>query len=110
MKKALAIFILIATVFSLNSCLPFLPNFSLDDGTGGSTLTQQDVQNMIDNSLKGDVTVQGGNNNYITIEGSQANTIVASKALLSTVSVICENAVGSGVIYKLDKERENETN
>lgn len=109
MKKALAIFILIATVFSLNSCLPFFPSFPTDSETGNEApaLTQQDVQNMIDNSLKGDVTVQGGNNNYITIEGTQTNTLVASKALLSTVSVVCENAAGSGVIYKLDKERGN---
>lgn len=107
MKKVLALFILIATVFSLSSCIAFWPSLPNDGSTESETpsLTQQDVQNMIDNSMKGEITVQGGDNNYITIENAQGNTLTASKALLSSVSVICTNAAGSGVIYKLDKER-----
>ena len=103
MKRILALLILIATMLSLTSCLAIWPSFRLDSGNT-STLTQEDVQNMINNSLTGNVTVQGGDNNYITIEKVESN-ICATKALLSSVSVICDNAVGSGVIYKLDKAR-----
>ena len=107
MKKFLALLILLSCLLSLNSCLLFLPGqFESSITTSTQSLTQEDVQNMINNSLGGNVTVQGGDNNYITIKNAPVS-LSASKALLSSVSIICDNAVGSGVIYKLDKEQGN---
>ena len=65
------------------------------------------------------ITVQGGDTHNITIDGVESSEVIAaSKALLSSVSIICEfrgklthgsatelyYGSGSGVIYKLDKE------
>lgn len=108
-KKILTFLLCVATIFStlsLSSCY-------LLDSKGLSGLVQN-----------GDTTinVEGGDNYDVTINtGESANTLAASKALLSAVSVradfkkkITENnysplsiAFGSGVIYKLNKSGEN---
>lgn len=52
------------------------------------------------------INVQGGPNYDIDISpNSSTNMIAASKALLSSVSIITSTSAGSGVIYKLDKEK-----
>jgi serine protease Do len=89
----------------------------------GDYITKDEVQNMIDNSMNGNITVEGGDNITITINGTFQENAAAGKALLSTVSIRCvfktssqgtsyypgatsqkdKTAAGSGVIYKLDK-------
>ena len=78
---------------------------------------------MIDNGMNGNVTVNGGDNYDITINAGNADNALAAKSLLSTVSIDCvfkstslypssfggivseKIGSGSGVIYKLDKEK-----
>ncbi len=85
-------------------------------------LTRAELQQMINNSLSGNVTVEGGDNYDVTINGVIQDHAAAGKALLSAVSVKCvfkttsygsvyqpglttkeKTSAGSGVIYKLDK-------
>lgn len=86
-------------------------------------MTREEVENLIDDSMVGDVTVEGGDTVNVTINGAQnPNVAAAAKGLLSTVSVSCyfeydsgygpnyttsrtETRKGAGVIYRLDKER-----
>jgi serine protease Do len=95
MKKRLVGILLILTVIigSFSSCLLIdggafqIP--SNDGGTGGTT-----------------INVQGGPNYNIDISpNSSTNMIAASKALLSSVSITTSTSAGSGVIYKLNKEK-----
>ena len=94
-------------------------------GFGNDTdqLTKEDVLQMIDNSMKGNITVEGGDNLNITINSSDNDSVLSAGALLSTVSIDCvfktsslypsgfgstskeKTFSGSGVIYKLDKEK-----
>lgn len=78
---------------------------------------------MIDNGMNGNVTVNGGDSYDITINAGNADNALAAKSLLSTVSIDCvfksmslypssfggivseKIGSGSGVIYKLDKEK-----
>lgn len=86
-------------------------------------LTKGQIQQMIDNSMTGNVTVEGGDNFDVTINASSQENVIAAKALLSAVSVRCkfeiivsgstfppiassiqeQASAGSGVIYKLNK-------
>ena len=86
-------------------------------------LTKSEVQQMINNSMSGNVTVEGGDNFDIVINGASQENAAAGKALLSAVSIRCifqttsygmgfqpgssgskeKASYGSGVIYKLDK-------
>ena len=96
--------VMIFSAFSLSSCYLFNSGVALGlvSGTDGDT----------------NITVVGGDTNNITIEGAETSEVLAaSKALLSSVSIICEfrgklthgtsseayYVSGSGVIYKLDK-------
>ena len=93
MKKRILTLILTAVMClgSLTSCV-LLNGEGLLGGTGepGDTV----------------INVEGGDNYDIKIESSNNNSLLAaSKALLSSVSVTTETAAGSGVIYKLDKEK-----
>lgn len=88
------IFTLIICMGIFSSCLLIdggafqLP--SANGGSGGGTT----------------INVQGGPNYDIDISpNSSTNMIAASKALLSSVSIITSKSAGSGVIYKLDKEK-----
>ena len=77
---------------------------------------------MIKNGMYGDITVEGGDNYNVTINTDSQQNAAAGKALLSVVSVNCvfktyssglypgssskeKAAAGSGVIYRLDKNR-----
>ena len=97
MKKRFVGIVLILTVIvgSLSSCLLIdggafqIP--SSDGGGGGTT-----------------INVQGGPNYDIDISStSSSNMLAASKALLSSVSITTSTSAGSGVIYKLEKEKGN---
>lgn len=101
MKKKLLclLFILSFALTPLTSCI------FLDEA--GLTLPEKDP--VVNNTIN----VEGGPN-YEKIEinsNSDKNLLAASRALLSAVSVRCtfgtssSGAAGSGVIYKLDKER-----
>ena len=97
--------IMIASVFSLSSC------YLLNDGV---------IESLLSSDGNGNINVEGGDTNNITINGDASNDIlVASKALLASVSLVCEfsgrriqgsgvekyYSLGSGVIYKLDKAK-----
>ena len=109
--SALAI-VLIFSCFIMSSCM-FL-------GSGEGYLTEDQVKQMLNNSMNGNVTVEGGDNYNITINGVSQDNAAAGKSLLSAVSIKCifktvsyggfypsgreKTAAGSGVIYKIDKE------
>ncbi len=95
--------IMIFSVFSLSSC-SFLANGIMEDLLSGSGNNGTNIN------------VEGGDTHNVTIQGSEtAEVLAVSKALLSSVSIICEFRgkmgsenyaySGSGVIYKLDKEK-----
>lgn len=99
-------------------CLGMSSCFML--GYGGTyeekdSLTKAEIQQMINNSMGSDVTIEGGDNINVTINGTSENNAAAGKALLSAVSIRCifkvasygstteKSSAGSGVIYKIDK-------
>lgn len=105
--------ILIISCLSMTSC-------AFIAGQEGG-LTRAQVQQMIENGMYGDITVNGGDNYNVTINSENTENAVAGKALLSVVSIDCvfktnsssyypgygtskqKTSSGSGVIYKLDK-------
>ena len=107
--------ILVFSCFAMSSCY-----FTSGDN---EYLTRGEMQQILDNSLIGNVTIEGGDNYDVTINGAVQDHAAAGKALLSAVSVKCvfktasygtsyqpgatssreKTAYGSGVIYKLDK-------
>lgn len=118
LKLLIFVTLLAIVMSSMTSCL------LLSDGLGSSGLTEEEVEQLIQNKLAGDTVVMGGDTNNITINTTGGeNLAVASKALLSCVSVYCNfetqyssgfypggststrsyTSSGSGVIYKLDK-------
>ena len=107
--------VLIISCFSMSSCIVL-------GYEGSDYLTRDDVQEMIDGNMNGNVTVEGGDNYNVTINGTPIENAAAGKALLSAVSIRCvfrttsygtsyypgitnkeKTSAGSGVIYKLDK-------
>lgn len=88
-------------------------------------MTREEVEALLQKSMIGNISVEGGDTYEITIQGEGSNVTAASKGLLSAVSVTANfemsysssfgpqysstvrefSAVGSGVIYSLDKER-----
>jgi len=112
-KRITAILLILSLALSsafMTSCnlMALISNGALDfnDNGGGNS--------------SGNITVQGGDTNVITINSSsESNVLAASKAVLSVVSIYSEfersyssgwgsesfASAGSGVIYKLDKER-----
>ena len=125
MKKrssfAIFLIILIVSCFCMSSC--YLVDFSFGDTE--DYLTKSEVEQMINNNMGENVTVEGGNNYNVTIDGVSQDNAAAGKALLSAVSVRCtfkttaygttyqpgatasreKSSAGSGVIYKLDKNK-----
>ena len=115
-KKTLALllFAVIITT-SLSSCM------YTGIRTATDYLTEDELNKILDSRLpEGGLTIEGGENNYITIEGDTQHLAAAGKSLLSAVSVYSTFEVlsydifggssvqkaysaGSGVIYKLDK-------
>ena len=107
-KKIFAAFMALAISLSaFSSCA------GLTGSTGGGNTNAGSTIN------NGNVTVEGGPNyENINIQSSaNKNLLAASKALLSSVSIVCKftesswgssnqtASAGSGVIYKLDKEK-----
>lgn len=90
-KRFLALALLLALCIGvLSSCALLDGQGLLSGGEGGDTV----------------INVEGGDNYDITIESNDNKSLLAaSKALLSSVSVTTESSAGSGVIYKLDKEK-----
>ena len=115
-KALVASILLVCVCFASTSCL-------LSFGSMSGQLTKEEVQQMIDNGMNGNVTVNGGDSYDITINAGNADNALAAKSLLSTVSIDCvfksmslypssfggivseKIGSGSGVIYKLDKEK-----
>ena len=101
----------------LTSCM----YLALGQGEKPEYVSKAELEEMLDSALLGDITVNGGDNYDITIEGGEnLNLTVASKSILSAVSVYCtfktvsysgfgqsatteSYSAGSGVIYSLDK-------
>ena len=96
-KRLIGILLLLTlSVCSLSSCLLIdgggLLDYSSSSGNGGGGDTV--------------INVDGGDNYNINITPeTQAYPAAASKALLSSVSILTSTSAGSGVIYKLDKEK-----
>lgn len=116
-KRLVSVLLLLCLCLSVTSCQFFL-------GNDTDALTKEDVRQMISNSMGENVTVQGGDNYNVTINAENSNNVAAAKALLSTVSIDCVFKVsssfypsgfggssreatssGSGVIFRLDKEK-----
>ena len=107
--------ILIFSCFGMSSCI-----LRLDEE---DYVSKSEVEQMIKNGMYGDITVEGGDNYNVTINANDRENVAAGKALLSVVSIKCvfktysqglypggssskeKAAAGSGVIYKLDKNR-----
>ena len=107
--------ILIFSCFGMSSCI-----LRLDEE---DYVSKSEVEQMIKNGMYGDITVEGGDNYNVTINADDRENVAAGKALLSVVSIKCvfktysqglypggssskeKAAAGSGVIYKLDKNR-----
>lgn len=117
MRRSLVLLsiILIVSLFSTSSCVML--------GYGSDHVTRDDVQNMIDKGMNGNITVEGGDNYNVTINGADRDNVSVAKALLASVSIKCvfktagygtsmqpgatasreKISVGSGVIFKMDK-------
>ena len=111
-SSLLLVVMLAAVMFSTSSCIML--------GRSGDYATKEDVQEMLGNTMSGNITVEGGDNYNVTINGAEQNNAAAGKSLLSAVSIRCvfkttsygiayqptvkeKTSAGSGVIYKLDK-------
>ena len=112
---ALLSVILIVSCIGMSSCILL--------GYSNDYVTKGDVQQMINGSMNGNITVEGGDNYNVTISGVSQDHAAAGKALLSAVSIRCvfqttsygtsfqpggtssreKTSAGSGVIYKIDK-------
>ncbi len=114
MKKKIlvGISLILAIVISagaLSSCVGF-------DLYDGDYVTRDELDDLLDDRMLGEITVEGGDNYNVTIDGGGGEDLsLASVALLSSVSVHClftsgsgynttmSASHGSGVIYQLDK-------
>ena len=114
-SRVLLSLVLIISMLNMSSCVLM--------GYGKDHVTADDVQDMIDKGMNGNITVEGGDNYHITVNGVDNVNATAAKALLSAVSINAvfktsaygsvyqpgtasvkeKTAIGSGVIYKLDK-------
>ena len=113
---ALLVCVLLSSTM-LTSCM----YLALGQGEKDEYVSKSEIEEMLNNALLGDITVNGGDNYEITIEGGEKlNLTIASKSILSAVSVYCtfktssysgfgqsttteSYSAGSGVIYSLDK-------
>ena len=116
MRRSLVLLsiMLIFSILSMSSCILM--------GYGSDHVTAEDVQDLIDKGMNGNITVEGGDNYNVTINGADEEKVSVAKALLSSVSIKCvfktvyygstyqpgitgreKTAAGSGVIYQLDK-------
>ena len=118
MKKSAKILSLILAaallVGGLSSC--FMVN-------GGEFISREELEELLDGRLDGNVTVEGGDEYHVNIDGvADGDTVAAGKAVLSAVSVYANfesryssgfgsnmggtrkySSAGAGVIYSLDK-------
>ena len=107
--------VMLFSLFSMSSCGGLFG--------GNDYISKSEVQQMINNSMMGDITVEAGDNYNVTINTSDNENVAAGKALLSVVSIDCvfktaysssyypgssskeKTSSGSGVIYRLDKNK-----
>ena len=117
-RITLALALLMLVSVSLGSCVY----------SGGSTstedyMTEEEVRQLVEGSMSGDVNIENVNEYDINIENSaSSNLVAAAKGVLSAVSISCEftltgydflgrpvtskaSSAGAGVIYKLDKTK-----
>ncbi len=115
-QSLILVIVLIFSVLSMSSC------YLLSGDNSGLGLWTPDSEDSKDPT---NITVNGGNNYNISINGTATeNVLAASKALLSSVSIVCSferfavagaqggrketfYTAGSGVIFQLDKEHGN---
>lgn len=114
LSLAILAVILVTLSFNMTSCLML--------GFGNDYATKDDVEEMINKGMNGNITVEGGDNYNVTVNGTNTDTVSGAKALLSSVSIRCafkttsvqtgsiigsreKFSAGSGVIYKLDKNK-----
>lgn len=116
---------LILSIILIISCLGMTSCglLQLESANQEDYISKSEVQQLINNSLGSNVTVEGGDSFNIVINGASQENAAASKALLSVVSIKCvfqtpsygmsyqpgatgskeKASYGSGVIYWLDK-------
>lgn len=122
-KKLLSILLILCLILGtlmMSSCN--LLSFILTGSIIPPIPNTGDNQTNTDGTHVGDIYVEGGDTNHITITPStSSNALAASKAVLSVVSIAAEfeqtsssllrptthkyHQYGSGVIYKMDKEK-----
>ena len=115
MRSLLAIILVVSVLMTLTGCVVRVDS--------DEYMTREQVDALLKQSMIGNVTVEGGDNYNVNIDGAEnANMLAAAKGVLSAVSITCyfeyktgygpsyssqktENRKGAGVIYKLDKEQ-----
>lgn len=99
---------LLLVLLSLSSCVLTL------GGKGDDYMTREEVEELLNSGIYGEVNIESSPNYNITIDGDvNRNLQAAGKAVLSAVSVYASfdfgyssnTSAGAGVIYKLDKQK-----
>ena len=70
---------------------------------GDEYMTEAAVNQMIQNSMMGNITIDNVNEYDVDIQADNANLVAAAKGVLSAVSISSDFGAGSGVIYKMNK-------
>ena len=78
-SRVLLSLVLIISMLTMSSCVLM--------GYGKDHVTADDVQDMIDKGMNGNIIVEGGDNYNITVNGADSANATAAKALLSAVSI-----------------------
>ncbi len=125
-NKILSVFLLAVSVLSISACT-LINDPTADQTNSGKYVTESDVNKLIE-GIEENIIVNAGDNYNITIDSEEnKNSLSASKGLLSAVSITANftvttvtppsffypgstntqerNSRGSGVIYKIDKEK-----
>lgn len=106
LKVLALVLVLTVATLSATSCMLRLG--------GDKYVSREEVENMLDSTLRGDVTIESSPNYNITVNGNpNQNLAAAGKAVLSAVSVYAEfdfgrssgKSAGAGIIYRIDKQK-----